>query len=752
MKVKCSSTITIMRCGLKAKMIMLFIATITIFGTGLVYADSTTRDVTISVGVRDIWPPAPITNLSALAGSQEGEVRLSWTAPYEDDEFSSGAVQGYNIEYDTFSISDLGGDTTAWWNEARGWKQITFANDPGQTEQTTINSLWPGTTFYFAIKSYDDGSPPNESPIDTRAASVTGQAYCVVPDTPPATPTGLIAIGGAEKVDLSWTELTEAEKGIDFDFYRIYRSSISPSILFSIDTTTSTSYSDIGLQYNTTYYYAISAVDQPPIVLESPLSETVAVWVVSEDTTSPAAITDLVATPGAGYDRIDLFWTAPGDDGWLGLATKYIIKYATYNITAANFDSITNVKERNVTVSGGNPDSEIITGLAIDTLYYFAIKTEDEVPNVSGISNVPSAKTSSLILDAVSPRQPAGIKGILSADGKTMTISWSGVSKNEDGTACEDLAGYNLYRASIVDGDYALMDFVAQGESLIWTDPENVEGRIYCYMVRAKDTSGNLSKISMIADCSKDLNIIAVNEEEMSTQVVIPKAINQILYSETNSYGDDVIIEVLRNNQEESGRVIKSYSFIATKGQSGKEIKDFVFAKPLARIALAYEVENGYVKRASSVPANRASEQLALFWFNGLEWMKLGGEVDEAMHLVSIKSKRIGKYMLKESFRANSFVIESIQPDKTFTPNNDGWNDYFEIQYDNPKDGVVKGRIYDLRGALVAEMGQGGSDKSLRWDGKDVNGSPAPGGVYIYQIEVSGPENKVINGTVVVAR
>ena len=502
-----------------------------------------------------------------------------------------------------------------------------------------------------------------------------------------------------------------------------------------------------GLSTGTVYYIAIRATDNAS---NEALNNNVAsAMAKKEDETAPAAIVDLVATPGAGYDRIDLSWTAPGDDGWVGMATKYIIKYATYNITTGNFDSVTDVKERNVTVSGGNPDSETITGLASDTLYYFAIKTEDEIPNVSDISNI---ATAIIVEDTLPPRQPAGIKGIVSADGKTMTISWSSISKNEDGTACEDLAGYNIYRASVVDGEYTLVDSVAKGESLVWTDPEDIKGRIFYYMVRAKDTASNLSKISMIADSSKDMNIIAVNGEEMSTRMVIPKEIKQILYKGHNSYGDDLIIEVLRNREEERGRVIKCYSFIATKGQSGKQIKDFVFARPLARIALTYEVENGNVKRASSVPANRASERLALFWFNGLEWMKLGGEVDETLHLVSIRSKRIGKYMIKESLRASSFVIESIQPDKTFTPNGDGWNDYFEIQYANPKDGSVSGKIYDLRGALVAGMEKGANDETLKWDGTDMNANPAPGGVYIYQIEVTGPENKVINGTVVVAR
>jgi len=214
-----------------------------------------------------------------------------------------------------------------------GWRQIAFANDPGQAEQETI-SLWPGTTFYFAIKSYDDASPPNESPIDTRAASVTEQAFCVVPDTAPATPTGLTAIAGVEKVDLSWTELTPIEKGIDFDYYKIYRSSISPSPLFAIDTTTSTAYSDTGLQANTSYYYAISAVDQPPIVLESPLSQVVTAWVVLADTIAPAAVTDLVANTGSGQGEIDLDWTTPGDDGWVSQLTglPYTVKYDTRSV------------------------------------------------------------------------------------------------------------------------------------------------------------------------------------------------------------------------------------------------------------------------------------------------------------------------------------------------------------------------------------------------------------------------------------
>ena len=67
----------------------------------------------------------------------------------------------------------------------------------------------------------------------------------------------------------------------------------------------------------------------------------------------------------------------------------------------------------------------------------------------------------------------------------------------------------------------------------------------------------------------------------------------------------------------------------------------------------------------------------------------------------------------------------------------------------NPRDSGVSGRIYDLRGAHVADMTPGMQvADSLVWDGRS-NGRVVPRGVYIYQIKA---EDKVFNGTVVVIR
>ena len=126
-----------------------------------------------------------------------------------------------------------------------------------------------------------------------------------------------------------------------------------------------------------------------------------------------------------------------------------------------------------------------------------------------------------------------------------------------------------------------------------------------------------------------------------------------------------------------------------------------------------------------------------------LECAQLGGRTEE-YYTGYVEGK----------FSETSFEIEEVLPDKIFTPNGDGWNDYFEIQYDNPYDALVKGKIYDLKGRLVADMKKDereGIDR-LIWDGNGLNDNPVTGGLYIYQVEVSGSENKVIKGIIILVR
>jgi chitodextrinase len=111
------------------------------------------------------------------------------------------------------------------------------------------------------------------------------------------------------------------------------------------------------------------------------------------DTTAPAAVADLAAGSTTA-STVPLGWTAPGDDGTSGVASQYDLRYATSVITAANFASATRVTGVPAPKSAGQAESFVVAGLTPETTYWFAVKTGDEVPNWSGLSNVISRTTS----------------------------------------------------------------------------------------------------------------------------------------------------------------------------------------------------------------------------------------------------------------------------------------------------------------------------------------------------------------------
>lgn len=115
------------------------------------------------------------------------------------------------------------------------------------------------------------------------------------------------------------------------------------------------------------------------------------------DVVAPAAITDLLASPGVYPGEIRLTWTAPGDDGNTGTASSYIIRVSHDPITAGTFDAGADIDrwiQERLPRAAGLPETLVVFGLDPDSLWYFAIKSQDEVPNTSGVSN--SSGTASL--------------------------------------------------------------------------------------------------------------------------------------------------------------------------------------------------------------------------------------------------------------------------------------------------------------------------------------------------------------------
>ncbi len=105
------------------------------------------------------------------------------------------------------------------------------------------------------------------------------------------------------------------------------------------------------------------------------------------DATPPSTVGNLNAAEI--YDnKVWLEWTAPGDDGMLGVAQAYELRYSTSPLDAGNFSGATAVVPQPVPLPGGTTQRALVTGLTPGATYYFALRARDEVSNWSGLSNV----------------------------------------------------------------------------------------------------------------------------------------------------------------------------------------------------------------------------------------------------------------------------------------------------------------------------------------------------------------------------
>ena len=341
----------------------------------------------------DTTPPDAITDLAASSPTTDS-ITLTWTAPGDDGNI--GTAAGYVVKYST-----SGPITDANWDSATTYSQSWTPLSAGSTETHTTSGLSSNTTYWFAVKAYDE--VPNYSGISNTPSETTTTSS----DTaPPAAITDLVASSPTtDSITLTWTApgddgdigtaagyvvkystsgpITDA----NWDSATTYSQSWTPLSAGSTETHTTS-----GLSSNTTYWFAVKAYDEVPNYsgISNTPSETTT---TSSDTTPPDAITDLAASSPT-TDSITLTWTAPGDEGDIGTAAGYVVKYSTSGaITDANWDTATTYNQSWTPLSAGSTETHTVSGLSSGTTYWFAIKAYDEVPNYGGISNSPDETT-----------------------------------------------------------------------------------------------------------------------------------------------------------------------------------------------------------------------------------------------------------------------------------------------------------------------------------------------------------------------
>ncbi|MDI6641818.1 MAG: fibronectin type III domain-containing protein, partial [Elusimicrobiota bacterium] len=217
-------------------------------------------DVTITgYIIPDTNPPAAISNLTALTGTDEGTVILNWTSPGDDGTTGTLNDAKYRIKYSITSF------TFFTKTDAYDMEFSTTGVTPGTAVSYVISGLKPGTSYYFGIITKDDAG--NWSTWTKDAQTNTANRGWAL-DLPPQPPRNLTALSSNCSVIISWQH-PSPDPG-DIDKYWVYQATFSFSALTdgNVVHVATISYSDItsttigSLTNGTTYYYRIKTLDK----------------------------------------------------------------------------------------------------------------------------------------------------------------------------------------------------------------------------------------------------------------------------------------------------------------------------------------------------------------------------------------------------------------------------------------------------------------------------------------------------------
>lgn len=352
---------------------------------------------------------------------------------------SNPSLAGYTLEYSS------GGSPQVWHNII---SSVAAAGVDGGILASWDTSALANGLYALKLTVLESGPSvyDNSASLELRVNSV------------PQAPSGLAAadVPGdtGNRIALSWN----ASPTAGISQYRVYRdaglgrgfellASTAPSPL---------AFTDAAAATGSTFVYTVRAYDG---YLESSDSGQASAVSVNDtgDNTPPAAVTDLLAEPGAVPGTITLSWTAPGNDGNIGTASHFVILSTTsagYNWAGYSWAGFEGAGLSSATRLAEGPAGDNISydapRLRGGVTYYFALQASDFVPNVGGLSNIATAYAA---VDKVPPQPPSGLlaEDTPGDEGGSLTLSWD--LSPDDGAGAGDVYGYKIYRR-LLDSSY----------------------------------------------------------------------------------------------------------------------------------------------------------------------------------------------------------------------------------------------------------------------------------------------------------
>ena len=405
-------------------------------------------------------------------------------------DLGAGAIEGDGCRYDG------GGNWCTEWCDANSTSDLCSDIEEGCGHSFDLNCNMKARAFWWMLARMAgwDGTGGTDS---TPPIISNGQ------------PSGDIAPSIQTTLSVSTNENATCKysttAGVDFN-----------AVLNEFSTTGTRAHSQLlgNLQDNTSYSYYVRCQDAAGNANDSdyPVSFTV----LEADGTPPSQITDL-SIISCDENSCDLSWSAPGDDENTGTASDYEIRYSASSITSQNFSQATLFNNSPNPAAPGSAQSVSIGSLASSTTYYFAMRTADEIPNWSIISNVVFDTTDdSVIPDTDAPVLSNGQPSNELPPGTTqVTIS---VNTNEPANCrYSEIEGLGYYSMdSIQNSGQTYHSFEALGLE---------DGQSYVYYLKCMDSNQNIN----LSDYEISFSVTELGDPNIDPQVSDDEAIYTVL-------------------------------------------------------------------------------------------------------------------------------------------------------------------------------------------------------------------------------
>ncbi len=403
-----------------------------------------------------ISSPAALANITAITSGNQ--ITLTWSNP------SGGDFAGVSIRRSTV---DFPADTVDGTEVYRG-----------DEEQFADSDLEAGT-YYYSLYTFD--SDDRYSSPGRLALNIVKQSLDIVNNLG-------VALNHGD-LTLSWENPDNPELVAIVIRHTLTTQPLLPTDGDEVFRANDESYSVAGLSV-VTHYYALFCVYS-----DGSYSEPLQIAVSVPDTTAPAPVTSLVATPSAD-NEITLTWNNPADADFAGVVVRR--SQSSFPQTAG----------QGVEAYSGVGSMVVDSGLNVGG-YYYSVFSLDEVPNYS-----PATSTQATVVDETGPAAVTQFVAQATAD-LELSLSWIN-PLDADFSHVVIVRRNDQFPTAADDGDQV---YSGNGTSVI---EQSLTAGTYYYAAFAFDYADNQSDIATASGSAADITAPAIvnrNPQHQATNV-----------------------------------------------------------------------------------------------------------------------------------------------------------------------------------------------------------------------------------------